>query len=83
MLTSRESLQRVGCFATAWELGDFIDWYFRACELGLRSTMLPQIVLRRRLHAGNMGIREGASRNDYVQIVKAALDRRREKKNHL
>jgi len=82
MLTRRESLQRVGRFATAWKIGDFIDWYFRACELGLRSMMLSQIVLRRRLHSGNMGIRERASRNDYVRIVKAALDRRREKKNH-
>ena len=39
--------------------------------------MLPQVILERRLHLTNNGIRERESKSHYVQVVKAALDRRR------
>jgi hypothetical protein len=77
MLIKRESFVRVGPFAADWRVGEFIDWYLRAVDLGLRSLMLDDIVLSRRIHAGNMGIRERGSRQDYARILKAAMDRRR------
>lgn len=77
MMINRSAFARVGPFATAWRLGEFADWYLRAADAGLRSEMLPEVVLRRRLHGDNVGIRERASRVDYVRIMKSALDRRR------
>jgi glycosyltransferase involved in cell wall biosynthesis len=77
MLIKRESFLRVGAFETNWQIGEFINWYIRAKEKGLTSFMLPEVVLKRRLHADNMGIRGRDSRNDYVRILKASLDRRR------
>lgn len=77
LLIRAEALHRVGPFDTRWQIGNFIDWYMRAQEAGLRSTMLPEVLLRRRLHDRNMGIRERASRHAYARILKDALDRRR------
>jgi glycosyltransferase involved in cell wall biosynthesis len=77
MLIRRHAFERVGGFGTAWGVGEFIDWYARAVELGLTSLMLPQAVLRRRLHRQNLGIRERHRRGDYVRILKESLDRRR------
>jgi tripartite-type tricarboxylate transporter receptor subunit TctC len=54
-----------------------LDAALRAQEAGLRDTMLPEVLLRRRLHADNMGIRERGSRRAYAHILKHALDRRR------
>jgi glycosyltransferase involved in cell wall biosynthesis len=79
MLIKRESFFRVGPFATDWRVGEFIDWYSKAMEKGLKSLMLPKVVMRRRIHTTNMGIRERKSQTDYVRILKAALDRRRGK----
>lgn len=79
MLIKKEAFFRAGAFQTNWQLGEFIDWYIRAKECGLTSFMVPEVVLRRRLHADNMGIRDRDSRNDYVRILKAFLDRRRRK----
>ncbi len=53
-------------------IGLFIEWYMRAEEKGL----IPQQVLRRRIHENNMGIHSQHSRLEYVQIVKMALKRR-------
>ena len=57
--------------------GEFVDWYARAVDAGLRSTVLPEAVVSRRLHGDNMGTRERAFRTDYVRALKTVLDRRR------
>ena len=77
MLIKRDSFFRVGTFDTRWRLGDFIDWYARAMEAGLKSIMLNEVVMLRRIHANNTGIRERSLRPEFVRILKASLDRRR------
>ena len=77
MLIRREAFARVGPFSESLRVGVTVDWYARATEAGLRSVMLPDVVLERRLHLTNNGLREQSSRNQYTHVLKAALDRRR------
>ena len=77
MLIRRESFARVGPFSERVKVGVTVDWYARAVEAGLRSAMLPEVVLERRLHLTNNGLRERDSRQQYLHVLKAALDRRR------
>jgi glycosyltransferase involved in cell wall biosynthesis len=73
LLGTKNAWMRVGEFETNWKLGEFIDWYAKAMELGLKIYMLPEIVFKRRLHKTNMGIRERQHRVDYIRILKASL----------
>jgi glycosyltransferase involved in cell wall biosynthesis len=77
MLVKRKAFERVGPFSETLKVGVTVDWYARATEAGLRSTMLPEVLLERRLHLTNNGLRERDSRQQYVHVLKAALDRRR------
>lgn len=77
LLIRRESFFHVGLFATDLRLGQFIDWYAKALESGLKGLVLPEVMMKRRLHTSNTGIRERYARNDYAKILKASLDRRR------
>jgi len=77
MLVKRESFLRVGLFSTDLKVGIGVDWHARANELGLRSAVPPIVVLERRLHAENNGIRQRESKPQYLHVLKAALDRRR------
>jgi glycosyltransferase involved in cell wall biosynthesis len=77
MLIRRSAFDRVGLFAEKWQVGEFVDWYLRARELGLKSMMIPDVVLKRRIHSSNVGIRLRDKRTDYAHILKASLDRRR------
>lgn len=77
MLIRREAFERVGPFSELLRVGVTVDWYARSVEAGLRSLMLPHVVLERRLHLTNNGLREAASRTQYAHVLKAALDRRR------
>jgi len=77
MLVRRESFERVGPFTTAVRVGVTVDWFARAQEAGLRHSILPEVVLERRLHTQNNGLRESASRSQYLEVIRQAMERRR------
>jgi glycosyltransferase involved in cell wall biosynthesis len=77
MLIKRDAFERVGKFQGDWKVGEFIDWYARAVELDVRSLVMPELFLWRRIHDSNQGIRERQSVTDYARVLKAKLDRRR------
>jgi len=77
MLIKRDAFFRVGKFQSDLKVGEFIDWYARAVELQVRSLVLPDLFLWRRIHDSNQGIRERQSVSDYARVLKAKLDRRR------
>jgi glycosyltransferase involved in cell wall biosynthesis len=77
MLIRRESFERVGPFTTAVRVGVTVDWFARAAEAGLRYEILPEVVLERRLHTENNGLRERASRSQYLEVIRHAMERRR------
>lgn len=77
MLIKRETFLRVGKFPGGLKVGEFIDWYARAVELQVRSLVLPDLLLWRRIHDSNQGVRERQSISDYARVLKASLDRKR------
>ena len=79
LLIKRDSFNRVGLFDTCLTLGDFIDWYKRATDMDLKFKMLPNVVLKRRIHDNNSSVLNQYAVKDYVSIMKAALDRKRKK----
>ncbi len=78
MLIRRASFERVGPFSSELRVGVTVDWYARATEAGLKTLVLSDVVLERRLHTQNNGIREQDSRLQYIQVLKASMDRRRQ-----
>ena len=77
MLIKKESFLRTGLFKEELRVGEFIDWYARAAELNLKSIMLPDVLMKRRIHRTNLGTYLRDQRSGYVHVLKAALDRRR------
>ncbi len=60
------------------EGGELLDWHLRAADAGLRFVTVPEVLVRRRLHDANTGVRTGAGeRANYVRLLKRSLDRRR------
>ena len=77
MLIKRDAFARVGEFPGGLKVGEFIDWYARAVELNVRSLVMPELLLWRRIHDSNQSIRERQSVSDYARVLKAKLDRKR------
>ena len=75
MLARRSAFERAGLFSDEWAVGEFVDWYARAIDAGLRSAVPDEVVLRRRVHTGNSG---NARRHeaDYVRVLREVRRRR-------
>ena len=88
MLIRRKAFLRVGLFDSRYQTGEFIDWYSRAKEKRLRGVMLPDVVMKRRIHSSNLGILKKNTQTkdthaDYIRVLKASLDRRRKNNGQL
>ena len=55
-----------------------MDWYMQAKEAGLNVHMHPDVFLKRRVHDSNHGVLRRDKYQDYVRMLKEALDRKRE-----
>lgn len=76
LLIRRTAFHRVGWFDTRWRQSEFIEWWDRALAAQLRFTVLPELLLRRRLHAHN-STRQQPDRVEYAAMLRAVLARRR------
>ena len=77
MLARKQTIETVGKFSTSFKIGEFIDWYLRAVNLNLAIKVLPDTILYRRLHKTNTTRQANKLRQEYLYVVKAALDRKR------
>ncbi len=67
---------RVGCFDEARTHSPDLDWMARAVERGPRVVDVEAVVLRRRIHGGNLSLSGGDVTSDRLAIVRAAMNRR-------
>jgi glycosyltransferase involved in cell wall biosynthesis len=81
VLARRSLFETVGHFNTALRHADSTDWFLRVIEHGGVIDLLPDVLVYRRIHQSNLSRRmASASREEYVELVKATLDRRRRHK---
>jgi len=77
ILISRKNFMEVGIFNQQWEKGIFSDWFLRAKEMNTSMHMDEKVMLKRRIHENNHGIKKRDKYVDYVRMLKASLDRKR------
>lgn len=78
MLIRRAAFDRIGAFDETLRCGDFVDWFVRAHEAGLKTHMLTDVVALRRLHTSNMGlVRRREQQFENIAVLKRMLNRRR------
>jgi len=75
LLLEREIFRRVGDLPSV-PGGEFIAWYGWARELGFKDFTVPEVLVRRRIHATNT-TRGGLSTAGYPLAAKWLLDQRR------
>lgn len=78
MLLKKETFLRVGGFDATLKMGEFIEWRARAQGMGCSARVLPDLVMLRRIHPQNYGITNRAHRKDYLSIVRALMEKKRE-----
>jgi glycosyltransferase involved in cell wall biosynthesis len=77
MLIRRGAFERVGRFEVDDDVNVTVEWYARALHAGLRTVMIDDLVLRRRLHAANLGMTRWDAGRQLVRIARQSIERRR------
>lgn len=78
LLARRTLFDKVGMFNPTFMHVHDSEWFVRVKELGMATELLPEVLAYRRLHHTNRSRdRAGASRDEYLQLLKDTLDRRR------
>jgi len=76
-MVKRASFFHVGWFSSHFKLGEFMDWYAKSKENGLKEYIIQEVLVHRRLHTSNLGIRKRQFQNDYLRIIRETLKRRK------
>jgi len=77
MMLSSATFATVGSFDETLHTGEFIDWFARAKDLGLRIEALSAPVMRRRIHTHNKGLRDRDTyASGYLSVLREILRRR-------
>ena len=77
MVVRTGTFARVGPFSSARGVTETLDWLLRAQEANVREATVPECVVRRRLHGGNLWLRNQDRAGELALVLKASLDRRR------
>jgi glycosyltransferase involved in cell wall biosynthesis len=81
LMVRRELFDRVGRFDETLRFAFAGDWFLRASESGAVGALVPDLLTRRRLHDKNFSrLNRADSRDQFLHVLKAALDRRRGRK---
>lgn len=78
LLMRTQDFHAVGPFDPELRMGEFIEWYARARDKGVATSILPEVVFCRRLHRANQGRLRLDARQDYARALKTVLERRRQ-----
>jgi glycosyltransferase involved in cell wall biosynthesis len=77
MMVRRDVFDRVGTFDQSYRLVDFAEWLMRCRAVGVVELEAPDVVARRRIHGGNLGMMKKEFQSEYALALKRYLTRTR------
>jgi glycosyltransferase involved in cell wall biosynthesis len=75
MLIRRTLFDRLGLFDARFHIGSDADWLVRARDAAVRAVVVPDVVLDKRIHGGNLSSHPDGS-GDMLTILGESLKRR-------
>ena len=77
LVVRRAAFETAGLFDPLLPHSGTADWFARARDRGVIVETLAEVLIERRMHAGNFSRRRDARDDEYFRLLKRSLDRRR------
>ncbi|MBM4264258.1 MAG: glycosyltransferase family 2 protein [Deltaproteobacteria bacterium] len=78
LLAKKKVFERYGGFDDSLWFGDATEWFLRLADRGAIMELMPDVLLYHRMHPANHTRRRtNASKEEFLQIIKTMLDRKR------
>jgi len=78
-LIRRQAFEIIGEFSEVYQQAEVVEWASRVLQSAIKQLMLPDTLMYRRIHKTNKGLSNPNSNQEYLQVLKRHLDRRRSK----
>jgi glycosyltransferase involved in cell wall biosynthesis len=80
MLARREMFDHVGLFDESLRIASDIEWFRKARDMGVEPLNMPEVLLHRRIHEGNLSSRPpepALLKRELLSLLRDSLNRRR------
>ena len=78
LVARKDVFKTVGVFDPQYRISDDADWFFRAKTASIPMEVHPEMLLKRRIHAGNISAHAATVHKELLSIVRASLNRKRQ-----
>ncbi|HXQ41263.1 MAG TPA: glycosyltransferase family A protein [Candidatus Udaeobacter sp.] len=77
MVVRRDAFERIGPYREDMERGSDVDWILRAQDAGIKSQLVEEVLLLRRMHRANSSIAESLFMSNLLRAARASVQRKR------
>jgi glycosyltransferase involved in cell wall biosynthesis len=80
LVAHRFIFNQIGKFNPIYKFGNDSDWFFRAIDAGFPATVIPEMLLYKRIHDANESHKIQAMTEDMLKLIRASIQRKRQQK---
>jgi glycosyltransferase involved in cell wall biosynthesis len=77
MMIRRAAFERIGLFREDLKFGSDVDWIWRARDAGMKSLLVEEVLLLRRMHRANSSIDRAAFMSGLLKAAHSGIQRKR------
>ncbi len=77
LVARRAVFDKVGEFDPSMPIGNDVDWFARARDMGVHSAVIPKVLLHKRIHDTNLSLSGPANNQDLMRALRASILRKR------
>jgi glycosyltransferase involved in cell wall biosynthesis len=77
VMAPRRTWEKIGPWSATTQMGEGLVWFLRAKDFGMRHLMLPEVIVRRRIHTANRSFTNHDLRTEWTRALKESLDAKR------
>ena len=82
LLIKRAVFERIGPYCEDMRLGSDVDWICRAKDAGIKSQLVEEVLLLRRMHQANSSINKALFRSGLLRVARDSVRRKRRLSAH-
>ena len=72
------AFELVGGYCTDLSVSEDVDWFSRANDLGIPMAIIPQVLLRKRIHSSNSSLSDASMHNqNLLAVLRRSVERKR------
>lgn len=77
LMARRRAFELVGRFNPDFAVSEDTDWFARARDLDIRSAVLPEVLVRKRVHATNASLNDAKINALLLRAMRSSVERKR------